>query len=150
MGYIEELRQLIGHHPLIMVGATVLLRDQHGRLLMMRRSDNNCWGVPGGALEPGETLEEAARRETFEETGLKITDLTLFGVFSGPELYYRYPSGDEVFNVSVVYTAQCPEDELVINAEHSRFQFFELIHLPEAISPPIVKIIEQFRERNST
>lgn len=146
MGYIEELRQLIGHRPLIMVGATVLLRDRQGRLLMMRRSDNRCWGVPGGALEPGETLEEAARRETYEETGLKIDDLTLFGVFSGPELYYRYPSGDEVFNVSVVYTAQYLGDELVINAEHSRFQFFELTALPEAISPPIVKIIEQLRK----
>jgi 8-oxo-dGTP pyrophosphatase MutT (NUDIX family) len=146
MGYIEELRQRIGHRPLIMVGATVLLRDQQGRLLMLRRTDNHCWGVPGGALELGETLEEVARRETFEETGLKLTDLTLFGVFSGPELYYRYPSGDEVFNVSVVYTAQCPADELVINAEHSRFQFFDLADLPEAISPPIVKIIAQLRK----
>ena len=67
MGYIEELRALIGHRPIIMVGATVLITDFKGRLLLIRRHDNGCWGVPGGSMEPGESLEQTARRETREE-----------------------------------------------------------------------------------
>ena len=52
MGYIQELRQLVGRRPIIMVGATVLVINQYDELLMMRRTDNGCWGVPSGALEP--------------------------------------------------------------------------------------------------
>ena len=87
MGYIEELRALIGHRPIIMVGATVLITDFKGRLLLMRRLDNSCWGVPGGSMEPGESLEQTAQREAREETGLEIGKMSLFGIFSGPELF---------------------------------------------------------------
>lgn len=90
MDYILQLRQYIGHRPILMVGAAVLVLDQQDRLLMMKRSDNGCWGLPGGATEPGEVVEEAARRETLEETNLEIGKMSLFGVFSGPELYYKY------------------------------------------------------------
>ena len=47
--------------------------------------------------------EETAKRELFEETNLQVGEMKFFGIFSGKELYYRYPSGDEVYNVSIVY-----------------------------------------------
>ena len=56
-----------------MVGAAILVLDEGNRLLLMKRSDSGCWGTPGGATEPGEVVEEAAKRETFEETDLKLT-----------------------------------------------------------------------------
>jgi 8-oxo-dGTP pyrophosphatase MutT (NUDIX family) len=99
MDYILQLRQYIGHRPILMVGAAVLVLDNENRLLMMRRSDIGCWGIPGGSMEPGEVAENAARRETREETNLEIGEMSLFDVFSGPELYYKYPNGDEVYNV---------------------------------------------------
>lgn len=46
-------------------------------ILLLRRTDNRCWGLPGGAIEPGETLEDAARRERQEETGLVLSQLPL-------------------------------------------------------------------------
>ena len=73
--YIRELRQLVGNRPLIMTGAAVLVTDEQGRLLLLRRTDNGCWGIPGGAMEPGETLEQTALRETQEETGLILKSL---------------------------------------------------------------------------
>jgi 8-oxo-dGTP pyrophosphatase MutT (NUDIX family) len=147
MGYIEELRKLIGHRPIFMVGATVLLTDPQDRLLLMLRTDNGLWGVAGGALEPDETIEEAVRRETLEETGLQIKDLALFGVYSGPDLFYRYPNGDEVYNVSIVFTGQPDGGQPVIDpAEHSQMQYFELDRLPDQISPPIVRILADFKK----
>lgn len=106
MEYIQQLRKKIGHAPILMVGAAILILDEKNRLLLMKRSDSGCWGSPGGAVEPGEIVEDAARRETLEETGLEIEDMFLFGVFSGPELYYKYPNGDEVYNVTIIYLSR--------------------------------------------
>jgi 8-oxo-dGTP pyrophosphatase MutT (NUDIX family) len=144
MGYFHELRRKVGPRPLLMVGAAVLVVDDRGRVLLLERSDNGCWGPPGGALEPGESLEAAARREVREETGLELGDLELFGVFSGPELFYRYPNGDEVYNVSIVYRAQAPEGPVRLNEEHVRWGYFLPSELPDKISPPVRPVMAKF------
>jgi 8-oxo-dGTP pyrophosphatase MutT (NUDIX family) len=128
-----------------MVGAAVLVLDNENRLLMMKRSDIGRWGIPGGALEPGEVVENAARREALEETNLEIGEMSLFGVFSGPELYYKYPGGDEVYNVSIVYVSHEWRGEIKLNAEHSEWKWFHASAIPEVISPPIKPVIEQFK-----
>ncbi|GAA5344011.1 NUDIX hydrolase [Planifilum fimeticola] len=104
--YISELRKRIGSLPIIVAGATVVVMNEKGEILFQRRSDSFDWGLPGGAMEPGETLEETARRELKEETGLDAGALQLLGVFSGPRYYYRYPNGDEVYNVIALYRAR--------------------------------------------
>jgi 8-oxo-dGTP pyrophosphatase MutT (NUDIX family) len=145
MEYIQRMRKLVGHAPLLLVGAAVLVMRE-GRLLMMRRTDNHAWGIPGGSLEPGEKLEDAARRETWEEAGLELGDLKLFDVFSGPELYYCYPNGDEVYNVSVVFLAEEMKGEIHLNPEeHSEYCFFDLGALPEEVSPPIRVVLVQLK-----
>jgi 8-oxo-dGTP pyrophosphatase MutT (NUDIX family) len=128
-----------------MVGAAILVLDVEDRLLMMKRSDIGRWGIPGGAMELGEAVENAARREALEETGLEIGEMSLFGVFSGPELYYKYPDGDEVYNVSIVYISHDWRGEIELNAEHSEWKWFRASEIPEDISPPIKMIIEQFK-----
>lgn len=146
--YISSLREYFGHRPLIMVGATLLCLNERNELLMIRRAESGNWGVPGGGMEPGETTEQTARRELFEETGLEIHAMELFGVFSGPELYYRYPNGDEVYNVSVVYLARTATGEIKFcDGEHTEFGYFTLNNLPENISPPIKPILRQLVER---
>ena len=145
MDYVLQLRQYIGHRPILLVGAGIFVLDQQDRLLLMKRSDNGCWGVPGGATEPGEVLEEAAKRETLEETGLEMGEISLFGVFSGPELYYKYPNGDEVYNVSIIYFSRDWRGEVKINEEHTEWKWFAATEIPDDISPPIKPIIEQFK-----
>ena len=147
MDYINKLRAYVGNQPLIMVGSTVLVLNTQNQLLMMRRSDSGNWGVPGGAMELGETAEETAKRELFEETGLEVNELTLFDVFSGQELYYRYPSGEEVYNVSIVYLAHNVHGSIkFLDGEHYEFQYFDPAQLPENISPPIKPILKKLRE----
>ena len=146
MDYIQQLRQFIGHRPILMLGAVTLIVDQERRLLMMKRTDSGHWGVPGGAVELGEVIEEAAKRETREETNLEIVNMSLFGVFSGLELYYKYPNGDEVYNVSIVYLSQDWRGEIKINEEHSEWNWFAADNIPEDISPPIKTILDQFKQ----
>jgi 8-oxo-dGTP pyrophosphatase MutT (NUDIX family) len=145
MDYILQLRQYIGHRPVLMVGAAILVLDEYNRLLLMKRSDSGCWGLPGGATEPGEMVEDAAKRETFEEVNLGVGEMSLFGVFSGPELYYKYPNGDEVYNVTVVYWSRDWCGEIKLNDEHTAWKWFAANEIPENISPPIRPVIEQFK-----
>ena len=149
MDYILQLRQLIGHRPILMVGAAILVVDSSGRLLLMKRSDSGCWGPPGGAVEPGERVEAAARRETLEETGLGIGAMSLFGVFSGPELYYVYPNGDEVYNVTIIYISSDFSGQPVLDHEHTAWGWFDLSEIPTDISPPILPAILQFKNTHS-
>ena len=147
MDYILQLRQLIGHRPILMVGAAILVTDNQKRLLLMKRCDNGCWGPPGGSTEPGERVEEAAKRETREETGLQIAEMSLFGVFSGPELFYQYPNGDQVYNVTIVYMAELATGEppVTLDEEHSAWSWFASPDIPADISPPMKPAIEQFK-----
>jgi ADP-ribose pyrophosphatase YjhB (NUDIX family) len=149
MDYIQQLRQVVGHRPILMVGATILIIDAEDRLLLMKRSDSDCWGPPGGAVEPGELVEDAAKRETLEETGLQIEGMTLFGVFSGEDLHYIYPNGDEVYNVTIVYFSRDASGKVHINHEHSEWRWFSVADIPTDISPPIKLVIEQYRKMYS-
>ena len=148
MEYILELRQSVGHRPLLMVGTATLIVDGDGCLLMMKRSDDGRWGLPGGGLELGETLEEGARRETLEETGLELEEMHLFGVFSGPEMFHRYPNGDEVYGVMAVYLAHGWHGKVCLNGEHTEWRWFPATQLPENLIPLIIPIIEKFKRGN--
>ena len=148
MDYISKLRQLIGHRPIIWVGAAALVYNAQGELMFMLRPDNGCWGIPGGGMEPGESLEDTARRETREEVGLEVGELRLMGVFSGQELFYEYPNGDQVYIVTVVYETHDYKGALRRKLdEAAEIKFFSLDALPDKISPPIRPIIAQLTNR---
>jgi 8-oxo-dGTP pyrophosphatase MutT (NUDIX family) len=135
MGYIRELRELVGHRPIIMVGSGVLLvRDN--QVLLQRRKDNGLWGIPGGSLEPGESLEEAATRETFEEVGVVIDKLTLFKVYSGKDQFYTYPNGDQIYDVCVAFLTHDFHGELQADpSEVLELAFFPVDKLPADLNP---------------
>ena len=144
MSYLSGLRKFVGHSPLLMVGATAFVLNDKNELLLLKRADNHCWGPPGGAVEPGEVVEDSVRRETLEETGLKIGELTLFGVFSGADQFYRYPNGDEVHNVTITYLAHVLDGDIHISPEHTDWKYFALDEIPSEISPPIIPILKKF------
>ncbi|MFE6738557.1 NUDIX hydrolase [Streptomyces tubercidicus] len=145
MSYIPELRSLVGTRPLILPGAAVIVLDSHRRVLLLQRADTGGWGLPGGFMEPGESLEETARREVKEEVGLELDELTLMSVFSGSDQYYRYPNGDQVFNVTTVYTAQARHWRLQLDpVEASGAQLFAVDDLPDDLIAPEVPILEHY------
>ncbi len=131
MSYIMELRNKIGHNPIISVGATVLVLNSKNELLLNLRSDTNTWGIPGGSKELNETLEECAIRELKEETNLDVNDLELITILSGKEYYFKYPNGDEVDCVIALYKVQNYNGNLKINdSESTKLQVFSLDNLP--------------------
>lgn len=143
--YIMDLRKIVGHRPLLQVGASVIVEDAQGRTLLQLRSDNHCWGYAGGSVELDEVVEDAAKRELFEETGLTANRLELFGIFSGKDTHYIYPNGDEVSNIDIVYLCHDYSGELKSQeGEVDALRFFPADELPENLSPPIVKPLMQW------
>ncbi|TXK85757.1 NUDIX hydrolase [Paenibacillus sp. N3.4] len=145
--YVKEMRKLVGSHPIMLCGTNVIIFNNQGQVLLLKRSDNNCWCFPGGAIELGEKVGDAAKREVLEETGLQVNTLELFDVFSGQELYYKYPHGDEVYNVVITYTSKDYIGEISINEESTSACFFNIEELPSEISPPEIPIVEELKRR---
>ncbi|MEH7418270.1 NUDIX hydrolase [Neobacillus drentensis] len=142
--YINELRELIGHKPLILIGSTIIVMNDKKEILFQYRSDTKEWGLPGGAMEIAESLEQTAERELFEETGLKATSFNFFDILSGSNLYYKYPNGVEVYNVICVYIAQDTSGELAMNdGESLALKYFSVKELPSQLDERAKLIIEK-------
>lgn len=147
MSYLSELRRIVGHRPLLSAGATVLV-IKDGKLLLNLRSDTNTWGIPGGALELGESLEETAHRELKEETGLSAESITLLTVFSGKDFYFEYPNGDKLYSVVALFLANGISGELAItDGESFKLDYFPLHNLPvlESRAAAMIEWIRQNR-----
>lgn len=132
MSYIAELRKYVGQRPIINIGATIIVTNDKNELLLNLRSDTGTWGIIGGGMELGESLEETAARELWEEAGLKAERFELLDVLSGKELFFRYPNGDETYTVIVLYKAVGVSGVPRINDdESSRLEYFSVNALPE-------------------
>ncbi|MCT3298906.1 NUDIX domain-containing protein [Lactiplantibacillus pentosus] len=150
MGYVLDLRKRVGHLPLVVAGAAMMAQNSTGKIVLIYRTDNHCWGLPAGSTEPGETVQQTARRELKEETGLTVGDLTLIDVFSGPNMHYQYPNmhyqypnmhyqypnGDVIDSVTTLYRANTTGGELIqATDETSTAAFFDLDDLPSPLTP---------------
>lgn len=91
--FVANLRSMVGHQLLQLPSVTALCRDESGRILVVREAASGDWSTPGGAIELGESLEEAAIREVEEETGLAIEIDRLRAVLGGPDYRTVYPKG---------------------------------------------------------
>ena len=151
MSYIMDLRKAVGNRPLLQVGASVIVVDECGRILLQLRSDNNTWGYAGGSVEIDEKVEDTARRELYEETGLIAKQLSLLGVFSGKELHNIYPNGDEVSNIDIVFICKNYEGNLKCQAgEVENLKFFDISNLPDDIFKPNIPAIEEYITKHKT
>lgn len=102
------------------------LIEHEGRLLLELRSDCDEWGLPGGAVEPDEDIEDALRREVFEETNLVVTHPELFGVFSDASRIVAYPDGSVVRLISFVYRVEVEDMSPLQTSEESLdLRFFD-------------------------
>ncbi|WP_281974963.1 NUDIX hydrolase [Halobacillus litoralis] len=152
--YIKTMRAMIGHETLLTVGCGAIIEDGSGRILLQKRSDFGVWGIPGGLLEIGETFEATVKREVFEETGLTIRELELFGVYSGEKGYAQYENGDQVFSVQIIFISRKFDGVLLGNHESRELDFFHKTTIPghinshqapfitdwlEGKEPPIIK-----------
>ncbi|WP_034360661.1 NUDIX domain-containing protein [Deinococcus phoenicis] len=140
--HLLALRRLVGPRPLFAPGANVLVTDEAGCLLLLKHGGTGRWTLPGGSLEPGESLEQCAARELHEETGLSAAHLEPLRLYAGADYRFTYPHGDVIDNVSVLYRAHGVAGTLALPAEeiHGAAWFAPGALPPEAdLSGPLIR-----------
>ena len=119
-------------------GVSAVIFDASGRVLLQRRTDNGLWGLPGGAVEYGESVAGAVLREIREETGLEATIVRLIGVYSDPAHHQivSYPDGNVIHFVSLCFECRHAEPAvLALSDETSGVAWFDAARLPETLMP---------------
>lgn len=89
----------------IVVAVSVFVRDDHGCVLLIHRTDNNLWSLPGGGQEIGETVAQTAVREAREETGITVEVTGIVGVYSDPGHVIAYSNGEVRQQFSLCFRA---------------------------------------------
>ena len=136
-GYISNLRKHIGHDTILCVGAGAYIYKD-GKILLQKRKDDGTWADHGGAVELGEKVEDAARREILEETGLIANRLELLGVFSGKEMFHTYPNGDKVYLIVVSFLCEDFSGEIKMQEDEvTELRWFDMDDLPENVVPSV-------------
>jgi ADP-ribose pyrophosphatase YjhB (NUDIX family) len=105
-------------------GASAIVVDQTGRILLIRRSDNALWSIPGGAMEVGERIADTAAREVKEETGLEVVPESIIGVYSNPQHVIEYADGEVRQQFSVCLACRLVGGELATSDESTEVGFF--------------------------
>ncbi len=129
--YMWRLRQKVGNAKVFMPGVCFMLTDERGRVLLEYRRDFGFWALPGGSCELGESVWETLEREVQEETGLRVEEAQLIGLYTGPRYDVTYPNGNQVQNFIVAFHVTGWSGELAHEeAEAHEVRFWPLDGLP--------------------
>jgi 8-oxo-dGTP pyrophosphatase MutT (NUDIX family) len=122
--------------------------ERDGMVLMERRSDCGLWGLIGGAVEAGESLEDALRHEVLEETGLQVGSFSLFGTFSDPSMVAQYPDGAVLRPISLAYRVRIGDfGSLRCSPESLEVRFFTRAELRGLeIIPTVRHVVDRYLE----
>lgn len=122
----------------VRVGVGVVIWGAGDAILLEKRRDCGWWGLPGGRVEPGESLSDAAIREVAEETGLTVEITHLIGVYSNPRgRTVTYPdNGDVVQLIDVIVGARVLSGRLTCSNESEEIRYFQTSELPAQLVPP--------------
>lgn len=134
--YYKDLRKKVGTELIFSPSVAAIIRNDQDDILLMLDASTNIWGLPAGAIEPGETPAEAVVREVWEETGLKVTPKQLLGVYGGKNFRWTYPDGNQVEYVIFVFACEVQSGVLqAIDGESADFRYFPPSVMPDLPLP---------------
>ena len=145
--YVKEIRKVIGHKPIVIPHSVVIVFNENNEVLIEERSDDGYFDFPGGGVDMKETMEEAAKRELYEETGLIALELELFKIYSGEITYYKYFNGDEIYGVDAIYICKKYQGNLKPQLEEVKsLNYYPIDQTPKKMSKRNKQIIKDLLE----
>ncbi|MCH4886164.1 NUDIX domain-containing protein [Acidaminobacter sp. JC074] len=146
MNYIKYMRDKVGTAPINLSGAvTIIHRDKQ---ILLQHRKNGKWGLIGGISELGESLEDTAKREAYEETGLSIQNLKLVATHSGREAFIQVDNGDQFYSVTICFETSDFSGDICVDLEESyEVNFFDYDDLPDHMVKSHLFMINKFLEK---
>ncbi len=118
-------------HPESIVPAVsaVIFTDDRKQILLQERVDNGKWSLPGGQMEPGESVKQAIKREVKEETGIDVNVVKLIGVYSDPEHVIAYSDGEIRQQFSMCFLCKAQSNTISVSSESKRVTYVPIRNL---------------------
>jgi 8-oxo-dGTP pyrophosphatase MutT (NUDIX family) len=120
--------------------ASAVVADADGRILVARRRDNDLWTIPGGAMEPGETIAATAVREVKEETGIDVEVVGLVGLYSDPRHVVEYSDGEVRQQFSICFACTPTSGVTATSEETSEVEWVDPDSLDEVDMHPSIRL----------
>jgi ADP-ribose pyrophosphatase YjhB (NUDIX family) len=135
----------------VVPSVTAVVTDEQGRILMVHKTDNNLWALPGGGMDLGESIADAAVRETKEETGVDIEVTGLVGVYTNPRHVLAYDDGEVRQQFSLCFTTRNLGGQLRTSSETSEVAYVAVADLDTLNIHPSMRLrIDHYLEHRTT
>ncbi len=148
MNYHHYIRKLAGTAPIILTAAGVVVTNKSNQLLVFKRIETGVWDLPGGHMDIGESLEETAIRETFEETGIILNNIELIKLVSGKDAIVQDTNGVETHYVTAIYSCTNFSGELCGSTEGQEVAFFNLDAVPQPMSKSVEAVVDYMKQKS--
>ena len=145
--YLESIRSRLGPQCILLPGVRAIILNDREEVLLQRRTDLACWGLPSGSVELDETALEGLKREVREETDLEVRHAEPMALYSGPSQRFVYPNGDEIQSFSVAFIVRHWAGEPKADGvEGSEVRFWPMDALPDDLVPIHVRTLNDFKK----
>ena len=135
----------------VVPSTTAVVTDEHDRIVLIRRRDNDLWALPGGGMELGESIVDTAVREVKEETGLNVEVTGLIGVYTNPHHVMAYTDGEVRQQFSLCFTTRLVGGDLLIDSESTDIAWTDPQDIPALTMHPSMRLrIQHYLEHRTT
>ena len=129
---------------------TAIVPSERGHVLMVHKTDNDLWALPGGAMDVGESMADAVVREVKEETGIKVEVTGVVGIYSNPNHVMAYDDGEVRQQCSICFTTRMLGGQLATSSETKEVRFVDPADLDSLSIHPSMRLrIDHYLEHRS-
>ena len=109
----------------VVPSVVAIVRDERGRVLLIHKTDNDLWALPGGGHEIGESITDTVVREVKEETGYEVEVTGLSGTYTNPGHVMAYEDGEVRQQFSIAFTARLVGGKARTSSESKRVEWVD-------------------------
>jgi ADP-ribose pyrophosphatase YjhB (NUDIX family) len=134
----------------VVPAVSAIVTDAQDRILLILRTDNGYWSIPGGGLNPGESVADATVREVREETGIDCQVTGLVGIYSDPNHVAAYDDGEVRQEFSICFTTRMTGGTITTSSESAEVQFVRTDAIHDLRMHPSIRLrIQHYLEKRA-